>query len=304
MKIFIFCILFSLNLYAKEVLQIKENVLVWPQEKIHFSDLLFKKDQKKVPAPLLKRVIFEALKNGEKKVISSERLALILRRKGVQEFALHIPQEIHLLAQPFQLKEEAVRSALRKAWSKLCRECRFSFLKLSLPQVPKNFRAHSWRLSPVTTVPRGSFSQKVFISNEKDEKRFFWIQGQVQIIQKVPVATRALSFGTKLKAEDVKWEYRDVTYAVDSVPSSVEGKILKKGLRSKDIIWFSDLKRGKVLHRGDEVKVSIRKSNWVLSLRGVALQDADVGERVRVRIPKTRKVLTAIVSKEGEVVLQ
>lgn len=134
-----------------------------------------------------------------------------------------------------------------------------------------------------------------------------WIQGNLVVRKNVPVARRAIYFGERLQSDDVEWTWRDVTFAQDGVPNADEltGKRLKAPVRASDIIFSGTLEHEKALRRGEVARVtSGGHSDWEVSISAVAQQDAEIGDTVTLKNPKTNRDLTGVVVAKDEVEIQ
>lgn len=302
-----FISLISVTAFAKPYIEVQSHTKIHADEKITLGDIAEFQDVDSENLRKLKSIVVEdTVSEGEKKVISNRMLAQLIRREGgtyLSGAGIKIPQRVIVEGVSYDMTEEIIKEDLRKQWEPFCLNCRFAFKILSLPQIPEELRGQKWSLLKAGTLPKGNFSEKIEILDKQQRKRVFWVTGQIQILKKVPVITRSLIRGSRLLSEDVKEEFRDITYAQDATPmaTAVVGKKLSKSLRAKDIIWFSSLERIKALRRGENIKIILGEDNWELTLQGVALQDGSIGDRVKVKNPVTRKTLTAIVVAESEV---
>ena len=118
----------------------------------------------------------------------------------------------------------------------------------------------------------------------------------------VATAARDLQRGERIDARDVLFRRTNTAqisrYLVDQ--ASVLGKELKRPLRLGTIIKASDLQEPKYVNRGDVVKLIAQTGNLLVSSEGTALTDGLLGEQIRVRNEKSRRIVDARVSGPGE----
>lgn len=243
---------------------------------------------------------------GEKRTFTDRAISEIFRRQlnnGKSTVGLKIPREIIVENRGYELSEENVRTLLTKQWQKLCEACRFVIGQVGLPLIPTEFAQYQWRLTEPTQLPRGTFSAQMEVLIPERPSAIFWVNGKVQVQRKVPVATRALTMGTRLTPEDVREEFKDTTFAQDTTPEVQEmiGKQIRQAIRAGDIIWQQNIFREPALRRGESVKANVGGEAFQVSLMAIAEQDGFVGDRVKLRNRESNKVLFGRVVEKGEV---
>lgn len=160
----------------------------------------------------------------------------------------------------------------------------------------------NWKLGAKAEFPRGSFSIPVHVEKE-GQSTTLWIQGKLIVRKLVPVAKRTFYFGERVQTGDVEWMWRDVTMAQDGVPSNsdIVGRRIKTPIRVSDIIFAGNLEREKALRRGEVARVISGHGDWEVSVSAVAQQDAEVGDTVTLKNPRTNRDLTGVVVSKDEV---
>lgn len=261
------------------------------------------------------KMVGEFPSHSEPLILNNRQIGNLLRSLTSQikttdhrRLAIKIPDSLTVTRIPRDFTDENVRRVLQKAWQPLCAPCRVEFTDLNLPKIVANLKSSFWKIRGIEAnqVPRGYFNVPVdFVAADSGEKTTQWVSGQLKIFKSVPVAERALYFGERLSAADVRIAERDVTTAVDSPPSQKEilGQRVRQPLRFGDIVWRSSIEREKALLRGESVKIKLGTGVWEVSAVAIAEQDGFIGDTVSVKNPRTQKKMVAVVTGKAEVMV-
>lgn len=304
MKVLLLTLLtFSSAAFAKARILIRPYTELKVSKEISLSDVAeFHHTSKDLQMRIGKILLAAAPDEGEQVSFSSMAISEMIRdqlpRKELSQLQLIIPRKITVSVHKKVWSESEVKDELISAWQPLCPKCRLEIKNLSLPigTVKK------WKIKTSSVLPRGGFNVAVEVT-KGEASTLLWVRGDLVIKKHVPVASRALFIGDHLAKSDVSWEWRDVTMSFDGVPSESElaGDLVRSPLRAQDIIWSRDLKKEKALKRGQLAEVFSGNNNWRVSLSAIAQQDGDVGDTVQLKNPRTKKLLTGIVTAKGEV---
>lgn len=253
---------------------------------------------------LLKLPLAAAPNPGEKIEFSSAAISGILRPvlaylQGIQK--LKIPNQVVVERSSHAWEQTVIKKELLNHWQPLCSDCQLEIDQLSLPVG----QFENWTMSPKKELPRGAFSVPVEVAKD-GHKATLWIQGSLVVRKNVPVAKRALFFGERLKAADFAWTYRDVTFSHDGVPAQeeIDGRRLKNPIRADDVLFAGMIEREKALKRGELARVVSARGDWEVAVNAIAQADADIGDTVSLKNPRTNKELTGTVISKGEVEIQ
>lgn len=128
----------------------------------------------------------------------------------------------------------------------------------------------------------------------------------VRLYRPVLVASRYLSKGTVLSAADLKAERRDLSALVggyETAPDNLLGKQLRRALPAGTAVSPQAVKTLPLIRQGETVTLRIRQGGMEVRSSGVALSDAESGQRLKVRNEASRRVVegTATASREVEV---
>lgn len=304
-----FILVFSSLASAKiKELRFRAYTKVSGQEQITLADIIEnKEDLKGKLAGLKKLALGDVPLLGEERIFSSHFISQILRKHiDGQLVSVRIPNRIVVANKGYELNEAAMERRLLKEWKKSCENCRIFIRSLTMPKIAESFSGRPWTMSIKPGLPRGAFTEKVFITGNDNRKKMFWVTGQIEVQKKVPVSARSLNSKARVMPEDFRYEWRDVTYATDGTLEEQDllGQSVKFGIPSNQIIWANSVARQKAVRRGDLVKVTSGEGSWRVTLRAVTEQDGFVGDRVNIRNVNSKKLLTGEVVGPGEVVIQ
>jgi len=251
-------------------------------------------------AQLMKLPLSAAPAVGETLEFSMTAISGMLR--SALDFAdlphVKIPHQVVIERSSHKWEAANVEKELMQLWQPSCLECKLELSDLTLPAGEFS----NWTLKAKAEMPKGGFSIPVEVRKD-GQMVTLWIQGQLTIRKLVPVAKRVLYFGERIQAADVEWIWRDVTMAQDGVPSSTDvlGRRIKTALRSGDIVFAGNLEREKALRRGEVARVISGHGEWEVSTNAIAQQDAEVGDTVTLKNPRTNRDLTGVVVAKDEV---
>ncbi len=241
---------------------------------------------------------------GKSLTLSASIVSEAIRNQVKSKFeSIKIPSKIVVYNKRAELNENTIYEQLLWNWEQSCNSCRLEIKNLMVPKIPKELITSDWRIEASQDIPKGSFSEKIIVHDENKREITYWARGEIKVYKRVPVATRTLMISHKLKDMDVKWEWRDVTYSTDNVPSAeMLGQMqLRQGVAANQIIWSRSVAVEKTVKRGDLVQVTAGDSQWKVSLQGVTEQDGYIGDIINVRNVQTKKLITAEVIGPGEV---
>jgi flagella basal body P-ring formation protein FlgA len=246
----------------------------------------------------------DAPRLGEQRVYSNKAIAEAIRQSFTNKnLSIQIPHNVVVDNRGYQIDQETVTTELLAKWATLCPDCRIKIKNLQLPALPAQMSDRPWSIESDGKLPRGTFSQRLNVALQDGRSTVFWINGAVEIQRKVPVLNRSTPMSTRFSEDDFKLDWRDVTFATDTVPTAKEivGQEAKFTMNANDIIWRGSLVREKAVQRGEIVRVVTGDDNWQVSMQAITEQDGFVGDTVNLRNMQTRKVISGKVVGSGEV---
>lgn len=126
----------------------------------------------------------------------------------------------------------------------------------------------------------------------------------VRIFDQVLIARRFLAKGTILSAVDLKAERRELSALVgghETNPENLIGKQLRRALAAGAVVAPQAVKAIPLIKQGETVTLVIRQGGMEVSSSGIALSDAEPGQRVRVRNATSKRVVEGTVTASGRV---
>lgn len=301
----------SSHAWSAAMIRVRPHVVVPPNSEVHLSQLM---DTQGLSQESLQKIaavsVSKAPEYGEKQEIASANIVEILREivqkereRSKEAVHLIMPKTVIIDTIKRELSADLISNELMEAWQPLCADCKLEIESLSPPVITD---VRDWTLKIKPELPKGSFSIPVEIVRETGGPISAWVNGHLVTKRKVPVAKRMINANERLQATDFTWEYRDTSYALDTIPSDDEitGKRLKQTLRASDILWRNLLEREKAVHRGEIVQLKSSAADWEVSLSVIAQQDGYVGDVINFKNPKTNNILVGEVVGQDEVVLR
>jgi len=250
-------------------------------------------------------------KDGESRTFTSLALEQVFREQlrlaGSAEDAkvsLRFPPRVTVVRKSFRLEARQVEAALRAQLKTFCADCVFEISRLTLPALPPSVPSDStWAIRLRQSLPKGGFSLPLEVLYADASKRTYWLTGSLSVSKRVPVASRALSAGERLAPQDFNMQTREVTFATDVPPaeSEIAVSVMSRSVAAGEILWRSTLRREQIVKYGDLVKVVTGAEGWQISIDGVAQGAGAIGDAVKVKINRTQKLVSGVLTERGTV---
>lgn len=125
-----------------------------------------------------------------------------------------------------------------------------------------------------------------------------YISASVRAFTEVLVATRFLPQGAVLSGADLKAERHDLSALAgnyETVPARLIGKKLRRSVPMDMVISPQNVTMPPLITKGERVSVLARQAGIEVISSGIALSDAALGERLRVRNESSQKVIEGTV---------
>jgi flagella basal body P-ring formation protein FlgA len=160
-----------------------------------------------------------------------------------------------------------------------------------------------WDLQFATPLQHGTINANLVVRAPNQSPRAHWISIQVARFQKVPVAVRVIPMGESFQKNDIRYEWRDLTHATQSIPDEEElvGSLAKMGVPLNAVIFRNYLARVQAVNRGEMVKVVSGGEQWNVSLSAVAQQSGYVGDVIKLSNSNSQRVISGQVIARGVV---
>ena len=131
-----------------------------------------------------------------------------------------------------------------------------------------------------------------------------YVPAKIVSIGKYLVAKRSLARGRILVAEDVEYAQQDTsTLPRNHIADigNVIGMALKHQLSPGRTVTANMLTRPDAIKKGQQVTIYSRSSGLLVSSVGIAMANAAEGARVKVKNPRSRRIIEGIVRADGNV---
>ena len=132
------------------------------------------------------------------------------------------------------------------------------------------------------------------------------VAGSVYETVQLPVLARAVAPGDVIQLPDLDWmAIRIDRVAANAVtdPKQLVGMTARRPLRANQMLRMSDIAMAPAIHRGTMVTLMVQTENMTLTAQGRALEDAAIGQPIRVINTMSNKPLTGVVKDQTTVVI-
>lgn len=129
-----------------------------------------------------------------------------------------------------------------------------------------------------------------------------YVPVKVKVMKPVVVAAKPLAPHTTLSAADVRMQVMDIAELRQGFLEStaqIEGQQLRYPLSVGSVIPSRGLKQEKVVRRGEQIVLVAAAGSMEVRMNGTALEDASVGDKVRVKNSSSERVVEGIVHSPG-----
>ncbi len=129
-----------------------------------------------------------------------------------------------------------------------------------------------------------------------------YVPVKVKVMKEVVVAAKPLSAHTTLTEADVRMQVMDIADLRQGFLEStaqIEGQQLRYPLTVGSVIPSRGLKQEKVVKRGEQIVLVAAAGTMEVRMNGTALEDASIGDTVRVRNNSSERVVEGVVHAAG-----
>ena len=162
-----------------------------------------------------------------------------------------------------------------------------------------------YRVRPLSSRPfRGPSVVRVDVVQGEEVVKAITLTVDTRIYRPVLVTSRALRRGTPLDGDMLELIERDISklrHGHYSDLSELEGMQTRRPVGYGDVLTERHVQPVPIIHRGDEVSLTVVSANMQLSVRGTALQDGGLGSRIRVKNADSGKVVSGVIVDAGTV---
>ncbi|WP_119301938.1 flagellar basal body P-ring formation chaperone FlgA [Dongia deserti] len=130
--------------------------------------------------------------------------------------------------------------------------------------------------------------------------------GTVYEMAQIPVPKRLISAGETIVAEDLEWQAVHLTRLSGNSLTDAEqliGRMAKRPLKAGQILRQSDVAVSPVIRKNDLIRLVVKTGQMTLSVQGKAMQDAALGQSIRVINVNSNRQLSGTVIDAGTVAI-
>jgi len=153
---------------------------------------------------------------------------------------------------------------------------------------------------------RGNCTMAIeFFRNERMIRRLE-IPARIKIYWMMPAAIETINAGEEINESQIVMKKADITYLKGNEIVSyydILGKTAKRNITNGTVITGGLLENGILVHRGDKVRIIAQSGAVRISSTGKALQDAAVGQQIRIQRDGSRNILDGYVARDGSIFL-
>lgn len=170
--------------------------------------------------------------------------------------------------------------------------------RLKLPLCHQKLQAHM----PYSNV--NSSNTTVGVRCEGEQPWSLYVPVTVKIYRKIVVTSRPLAQGQIISSNDIEMYRMDINQLAGGYLTQANiaiGQILSRPLQLGRPLLSNFLKAPRVIRRGQTITLLARKASFEVRSMGESLMDGAVGERIKVRNRRSRRIVEGIIVKNGVV---
>ena len=142
---------------------------------------------------------------------------------------------------------------------------------------------------------------------ETPEPWTIYLRGRVTSFASIPVLTMPINRSEPIGEDDVVFQEIEIDTDLRGVvldPRQIIGKVAVRNLIANEPLRQSDLKALQLISRGQSVNITSRAGGLIVTMKGKALGNARVGDRLWVQNESSNKRVEGEVTPEGEVLIR
>ncbi len=159
-------------------------------------------------------------------------------------------------------------------------------IKVKVPEIYK-----LTKISPKMLIP------VIITANSKNKSYNLWVR--VEVYKDVVVAKNKIDRNAAVSEDDVELLNREIALLPERYFKDINdviGKYARTNIKEGSIVYDWMVKLQPVIIKGSTIKITVIGSNLVLETEGIALEDGQIGDKIKVRRIDSGKIFEAIVT--------
>lgn len=283
--VFIFSLLFALNVFAKIEVSIPAEIEVTQKDTYNLFDIVVLKSGTNEDIEFLKKVKLEKL---------SKESLLQAVKEHKDNISLKLNEGFEVKFSKALSKEEAIR----KVNNYLTTQCAECIYEIQVTQMPSNPKFQFIFSESLFRSQKGSFLVPL---KSESSTTLGWLSGTWKTYKKVAVLNKWIAQSSRITSEDIKEELKEVTFLIDKLLSTEEliGRQANRALTAGSILTREMLVVEKAIKKGDTVKVIVSEGAIEIILSGIAESEGQIGDQIKIKT--SAKNLVGRIIEKGQV---
>jgi len=150
-------------------------------------------------------------------------------------------------------------------------------------------------------------SVSVGVSCKNPKAWTIYTSSRVTVYQQVVVLTKAVPRGAIITSTAITKKRVDLSQThrqYITEPDEVLGKITKRPLAAGSVLNSGILSKPKTIKRGQQVIILAHTGGMRIRMKGAALMDGSMGQRIRIKNASSNRIIEGIVVSQGTVQVQ
>jgi len=123
-----------------------------------------------------------------------------------------------------------------------------------------------------------------------------YVPVKIAIMRQILVADRPLTKGVVIRATDLSMQQMDISqikqgYLTD--PDDVIGRICKQTINQGSALTMENVQKPVLIHKGEQVSINAITDALNVSMSGIALQDGQMNDIIRVKNNSSKRIIEA-----------
>ena len=198
------------------------------------------------------------------------------------------------------------------------RETATRFVEMQLQHEQQDYQVSAQALDPrlrlaacssalAASLPFSSQANKysvVAVSCEGEQPWSIHVPVDVKIFAEIVVTSRAIAQGTVLNKADFVLKRSEMSQLSGGYVTNLDaaiGQISVRPMRMGQALLTHMIKPAVIIRRGQTIRLLARNKGFEVSSSGESLMDGAIGERIRVRNRRSRRIVEGVIAKNGDV---